>query len=69
MNTRLLLILVAVMISILSLLPAKDASASGPIIATGAQRAAIKSQHILNRPNRPGHFYGNAVRRRHARRR
>ena len=29
------------------------------------RRAQIKSMHILNRPNRPGHFYGNTVRRLH----
>ncbi|MDO4574906.1 MAG: hypothetical protein Q4D98_06790 [Planctomycetia bacterium] len=30
----------------------------------GYTRAAIRSMPILERPNRPGHFYGNAVRRR-----
>lgn len=28
----------------------------------GAEREAVKSMHILNRPNRPLHFYGNTVR-------
>jgi hypothetical protein len=46
---------------------AQPAGSSYPIIATGAQREEIKSTPILNRPNRPGHFYGNTVRRRHHR--
>jgi hypothetical protein len=33
------------------------------IIATGAYREQIKSTPIELRPNRPLHFYGNAVRR------
>jgi hypothetical protein len=28
-------------------------------------REQIRSMHILDRPSRPGHFYGNAVRRKH----
>jgi len=35
-----------------------------PIVATGEQRAQIKSLDILERPNRPLHVYGNTVRRR-----
>ena len=31
-----------------------------------SSRQHIRSMHILDRPSRPGHFYGNAVRRRHA---
>lgn len=30
-------------------------------------RQEIRSMDILDRPNRPGHFYGNTVRRRHGR--
>lgn len=30
---------------------------------TSAQRAAIRSMPIEQRPNRPGHVYGNTVRR------
>jgi hypothetical protein len=30
--------------------------------ATPSQRAAIRSMPITQRPNRPGHFYGNTVR-------
>ncbi|MDO4571109.1 MAG: hypothetical protein Q4D38_12040 [Planctomycetia bacterium] len=31
----------------------------------GYTRQEIRSMPILQRPNRPGHFYGNTVRRRH----
>jgi hypothetical protein len=34
-------------------------------IAVGARREQIRSTHILHRPYRPGHFYGNTVRRRY----
>ncbi|EMI21595.1 putative secreted protein [Rhodopirellula maiorica SM1] len=37
------------------------------IIPTGAYRQEIKSMPIEQRPYRPGHFYGNTVRRRHYR--
>ncbi|MFG0290271.1 MAG: hypothetical protein ACF8CQ_18980 [Rhodopirellula sp. JB044] len=37
------------------------------IIARGAYRDQIKSMPIEQRPNRPFHFYGNTVRRRHYR--
>ncbi|EMI42091.1 putative secreted protein [Rhodopirellula sp. SWK7] len=48
------------------------ASAASPgwspvIIATGEYREQIKSLPIEQRPNRPFHFYGNTVRRRHYR--
>ncbi len=46
-----------------SLATAQPSGSSYPIIATGAQRQAIQSTPILHRPNRPGHFYGNTVRR------
>ena len=35
-----------------------------PIVARGTEREAIKSMDILDRPDRPLHFYGNTVRRR-----
>lgn len=44
-----------------------QAMADGPIIATGAQRQQIRATPILERENRPLHFYGNTVRRAHAR--
>lgn len=36
-----------------------------PIIARGSYRAYLQSLPIEARPNRPFHFYGNTVRRRH----
>lgn len=32
---------------------------------TATERAAIRQMPITTRPNRPGHFYGNTVRRLH----
>jgi len=46
---------------------AASASADGPIIAFGAERQQIRETPILERENRPLHFYGNTVRRRHTR--
>ncbi|MCB9922788.1 MAG: hypothetical protein H6822_11440 [Planctomycetaceae bacterium] len=67
MNARFVLLVVTVVVIAQTLLSISEVSASGPVIARGAEREAIKSQHILDRPYRPGHFYGNTVRRRHAR--
>jgi hypothetical protein len=48
------------------------AGAVMPSLAEAAQtsdsRSSIKSMPIVNRPSRPGHFYGNTVRRVHQRR-
>ena len=38
---------------------------SSPVQNRDAYRQTIRQTPILQRPNRPGHFYGNAVRRRH----
>ena len=40
---------------------------SPKIIIVGEERDCIKSIHILHRPNRPFHFYGNTIRRVHYR--
>ncbi len=37
-------------------------------LPAAARREAIRRMPLLMRPNRPGHFYGNTVRRMHARR-
>lgn len=42
--------------------PATEASAANS--ATAISRNEIRSMPITERPNRPGHFYGNTVRRR-----
>ncbi len=45
-------------------LSASDAAENGRRQRAGAQkRAAIRAMPILQRPSRPGHFYGNTVRR------
>jgi hypothetical protein len=62
-------LIVCALTAVLWTVSPSDAQATGssaPIIAFGAQREAIKSQPILHRQNRPLHFYGNTVRRRHA---
>ncbi len=40
---------------------------SPTIVPVGAERQAIRNMHILDRPYRPFHFYGNTVRRRYFR--
>lgn len=35
------------------------------LLAANLSRNEIRSMPIMERPDRPGHFYGNAVRRRH----
>ena len=67
MNTWTMAIALAGVLWITSAAAAQSSGNSYPIIATGAQRQAIKSTHVVNRPSRPGHFYGNTVRRRNHR--
>ena len=45
------------------LLPSTTAHAFYPLQSYRATNQAIKSLPIMVRPNRPGHFYGNSVRR------
>lgn len=35
------------------------------LVAANLSRTEIRSMPVTARPDRPGHFYGNAVRRRH----
>ena len=52
---------------VLTLLTIESLALSAPaptVAATARIRAEIKSLPIEQRPNRPGHFYGNTVRRR-----
>ena len=46
---------------------AQEPGWSGVVIARGELREQIRSTPILERPYRPLHFYGNAVRRAHYR--
>ncbi len=40
---------------------------SSSVLPIGAEAQQIRQMDILNRPYRPGHFYGNTVRRMHYR--
>jgi hypothetical protein len=40
----------------------------GSAMSTNMSRRDIRSMPVVQRPSRPGHFYGNAVRRQHYRR-
>ena len=42
---------------------ASTSFAASSAALTAAQRQAIRSMPLVNRPNRPGHIYGNNVRR------
>ena len=42
-----------------------EANAGRPSGYATVKRRAIRNMHILDRPNRPFHFYGNTVRRLH----
>jgi len=62
----------AVGIAVASLVLVQDASANqeprgarSVYTSHGMTREEIRSTNILYRPSRPGHFYGNTVRRRH----
>ena len=61
MNSRVLLLLAAAFVT--SLFTATEVSAAGPVIATGAERQRIRSTPIVQRQDRPFHWYGNTVRR------
>ena len=58
-------------LAVVVLLGASEAFAepgwNGTVIARGELRREIQATPILERPNRPFHFYGNAVRRQHYR--
>ena len=51
----------------LSGLNAREPGWEGGVIRTGADREKIRNTHILHRPYRPLHVYGNTVRRLHYR--
>ena len=46
---------------------AQEPGWSGRVIVTGQARTQIQATPVVYRPNRPLHFYGNTVRRRHYR--
>ena len=60
--------LTAVAVVALAALVATPARPQDPrCVAVNMSREQIRSLPIVERPNRPIHFYGNAVRRRHHR--
>ncbi len=58
---------ISLLFSFVLILPSHAGAADGPVIAVGAQRQEIRATPILERENRPLHFYGNTVRRLHSR--
>lgn len=46
---------------------ARNSNFDPRVITFGETREQIKSTPMVDRPNRPLHFYGNSVRRRHGR--
>lgn len=57
----------AVVAAVLSLVTVPGVSAGSRVVAANLSRAQIRSMPVIERPSRPGHFVGNAVRRRHER--
>ena len=47
--------------------PASETGWLGVVVARGELKQEIESTPIVDRPNRPFHFYGNTVRRRYYR--
>ncbi|MBC8873841.1 MAG: hypothetical protein H8E44_30750 [Planctomycetes bacterium] len=67
MNTWTLIIALAGALWMSTAADAQETSRSNNANTRRAHRQTIKSMHILDRPYRPGHFYGNTVRRRYYR--
>ncbi|MDA7992807.1 MAG: hypothetical protein MPJ25_07165, partial [Pirellulales bacterium] len=62
------LILLALLSTGISSVPALAQTGFDPrIVVFGAEREKIENTPIEQRPNRPLHFYGNTIRRRHYR--
>ena len=59
--------LVAAMLATVQAVAAQETGWSGAVLPTSPEARQIQQQPILQRPNRPGHVYGNTVRRMHYR--
>ena len=64
---------ICLLFAAISLVPRMNDSADARSIQSSVQsqarsNAAIRRMPLLHRPNRPGHFIGNTIRRNHARR-
>jgi hypothetical protein len=66
-NSRIIMGLVAGFTFLASMVGAAEPGRLGVVVARGELRKQIESTPILERPYRPLHFYGNAVRRAHYR--
>jgi hypothetical protein len=64
---RFALLVAAALAAVLALAAAPRAAEPPVFVAQNLSRTQIRSMPIEARPNRPIHFYGNAVRRRHHR--
>lgn len=64
MVAKKILLIVLVVLSVPSGVMARGRNVSRTLITPNAQRQAIRAMPIHHRPDRPGHFYGNTVRRR-----
>lgn len=63
MNTWTLVIALAGALWMSTTAGGQETNRSNTANSRRAHRASIRAMHILDRPNRPGHFYGNTVRR------
>lgn len=59
----LLLLAFAFSIPMANTVLAREPGWRNEVIARGAERRRIRSMHIIHRPYRPLHFYGNSIRR------
>jgi hypothetical protein len=64
MYAKMILLVMLVVSSIPTGVSGRGRNGSRTIITPTAERQAIRSTHILYRPDRRGHVYGNTVRRR-----
>lgn len=68
MTIRLVIAVVLCWLSCMAEAPAAvEPPWSSSVLPVGAEAQQIRQTDILNRPYRPGHFYGNTVRRMHYR--
>jgi len=63
MTLRMIVSAAAVAVAMVSFARASEPSWTGRVIIPRSERAVIESTPIIQRPYRPLHFYGNAVRR------
>lgn len=62
---RFIPVVIVALAATLGLAVAAASPSATRLVAANLSRVEIRSMPIVERPDRPGHFYGNAVRRRH----